>query len=253
MKYFNSNPDSHNSCRLNKFLATAGICSRRKADELIFTGHVKVNNAVITNPAFKVSEKDNIFYDGKPVTSFRQSEYIIINKPIHVVSTLKDPQNRTIITDLLPANLQKLRLFPVGRLDYFSEGLLLLTNDGELANRLMHPRYAHHKIYNVKIRGKIVDKQLAVMCSGMKLADGTQLLPIEAKRKYESLEFTILEIKLREGKNRQIRKMCEKLGLVILSLKRISEGVLELGSLPPGKWRKLSPAEIVKLKKSAGL
>lgn len=243
-------PTQARTCRLNKFIANAGICSRRDADRLIFDGHIKVNDQIITNPGFKLAESDAVLYDDQPVLQRLQHEYIMLNKPIHVVTTLDDPQGRVIVTDFLPASLRKLRLFPVGRLDYFSEGLLLLTNDGELANRLMHPRYENYKIYEVKIRGKVRDSDLKSMRSGMTLSDGTRLLPVEVEKKYASPESACIKVRLKEGKNRQIRRMCEQLGLTVLSLKRIAEGVLELGSLPSGKWRRLSPEEIAGLKNS---
>lgn len=239
--------------RLNKFLASAGICSRRKADQLILAGLVKVNGQPVLTPGFKVEAGDEVLCDHKPVKIAKDFEYIIVNKPVRMLTTLSDPQKRPVITDLLPPNFSHLRLFPVGRLDYFSEGLVLLTNDGELANHLLHPRYAHSKVYEVKYRGQVADGQIHIMRSGMTLQDGARLQPVGVKRKLADDNFTVLEMTLREGKNRQIRRMSEELGLIILSLKRISQGVLKLGKLAPAKWRKLSNAEVRLLKNSVGL
>lgn len=240
-----SHPDcEQNHMRLNRALASAGLCSRRKADELIKSGKIRINGEVVDNPATRVSEADKIEYEGKPVQLSPPLVYALMNKPIHVVCTASDPQGRKTVIDLLPGALKSSRLFPVGRLDYFSEGLLLLTNDGELANRLMHPSHHLAKVYQVKIRGSVPEKAVAIMREGMELADGKKLAPVSARASALPNGDTILKMELRQGVNRQIRRMCDQLGLVILELKRVSEGSLELGDLPPGKTRLLSQKEV---------
>lgn len=234
--------------RLNKYLALSGRASRRQADQLVFEGHVHVNGKVNLFPGTQISPGDEVRVDGIPISITQKHEYIILNKPPRVLTTLKDPQGRKTVLDLLPAHLKKLRLFPVGRLDYFSEGLLLMTNDGELANQLAHPRYLHEKVYEVRVRGKVGDESLNIFRQGMTLRDGTLLQPVDVSIKAMNEDYTDLVFKLREGKNRQIRRMCETVDLVILKLVRISLASICLGNLQSGKWRKLNSMEIKKLK-----
>lgn len=230
--------------RLNRAIASAGAASRRKADELIKTGHVKVNGETILNPATQVTLQDRIELDNSLLDLSPPLFYLMLNKPTHTVTTAHDPEGRKTVLDLLPPEFKNLRLYPVGRLDYFSEGLLLLTNDGELANRLMHPRHHLPKLYEVRVRGTVPAKALAQMESGMLLADGTRLLPVMAKARPLADGNTLLRLELRQGVNRQIRRMCDQLGLVILSLRRVAQGPLELGDLKSGKARKLAKKEV---------
>ncbi|MDE5878849.1 MAG: rRNA pseudouridine synthase, partial [Desulfovibrio sp.] len=168
--------------RLNKAIAASGLCARRKADELIFAGRVAVNGTIETNPARRVLPGETITLDDKPLPQKQEHVYLILNKPVGTVCTVSDPQGRPTVMDCLPEKARGLGLFPVGRLDFFSEGLLLLTNDGELANRLTHPRHHVDKVYEVLVRGAVPEHALETMRAGMRLADGTPLLPVAASR-----------------------------------------------------------------------
>jgi 23S rRNA pseudouridine2605 synthase len=243
--------------RLNKTLAFAGVCSRRRADELIAAGVVCVNGIVADELGQRIDPRaDTITVHGKPVVlpsdgmGSQRHVYVMLHKPIQVVSTVKEPEGRPAVLDFLSEELRKsTRLYPVGRLDYFSEGLLLLTDDGELTNRLTHPRYHLPKRYQVRVRERVENRMLEIMQKGMTLREGERLAPVEA----EVQEDNILLLTLRQGINRQIRRMCRDLGLTILSLRRISLGPLCLGDLPKGRCRVLLPDEVAALKKSVGL
>ncbi|WP_291318505.1 pseudouridine synthase [Desulfonatronospira sp.] len=240
--------------RLNKALARAGVCSRRKADDLVFSGRVKVNEEVAQEPGSRVDpERDKISVDDRPVRLLPDEErrlaYVMMNKPVQVVTTMSDPGGRVKVTDLLPDSLRYLRLFPVGRLDYFSQGLLILTNDGDLAHRLTHPSRKTPKVYRVKMRGELSKKKLQVMRQGMELSEGEKLAPVEVKILQQTRNSILAEMTLVQGINRQIRRMCRDLDLVVLSLVRIRQGSLALGDLKPGEWRYLEPGEVSSLKK----
>ncbi|WP_028575145.1 pseudouridine synthase [Desulfonatronovibrio hydrogenovorans] len=244
--------------RLNKVLAGAGICSRRKADLLISQGLVAVNNQTVTELGMMVEpQKDRITVRGKviqPESPARKDfTYIIMNKPVQVVTTVSDPQGRTTVMDLLPPNLASRRLFPVGRLDFFSQGLILLTNDGELTHRLTHPSWKHPKVYRVQVRENVTPEQLRIMARGMILRDGQELAPVQADIVSSRPGSTILEMTLIQGLNRQIRRMCSDLGLTILSLTRIRQGPLSIQGLKTGKCRRLTAREVYSLGKSVGL
>lgn len=240
--------------RLNKAVAASGLCSRRKADELIFAGRVTVDGKSETRPARRVRAGERICVDGRPLCRKQEYAYLLLHKPVHTVCTRSDPQGRPTVMDCLPETARGLGLFPVGRLDYFSEGLLLLTNDGELSNRLTHPRHHVDKVYEVLVRGPVTERQLEIMRGGMRLSDGTPLLPVEARcaGKTEG-RGTLLHLVLRQGVNRQIRRMCDELGLTILRLRRVAQGVLRLDALKAGEARFLTPAEVQALRSSAGL
>lgn len=243
-----------NSLRLNKAIAASGLYSRRKADELIFASRVAVDGQIETNPARRVNYGEAITIDGQPISTIREHAYLLLYKPAGTVCTLHDPQGRPTIMDCIPETARKLGLFPVGRLDYFSEGLLLLTNDGELANHLTHPRHHVDKIYEVLVRGPVPDQFLNTIRKGMLLSDGTSLLPVKASRVQGApVNDTMLRLVLRQGINRQIRRMCADYGLVILRLKRVSQGSLRLNALKPGQWRFLEQKEWQALRKSTGL
>lgn len=239
--------------RLNKAIAARGFCGRRKADELIFGGKVKVNGEIATNPAMRVDSAAIIEIGGQILEAARPPLYAIMNKPVQTVCTRSDPQGRPTVMDFLPPDLRQEGLFPVGRLDYFSEGLLLFTNDGDLALRLAHPRFEHSKIYEAIIREQPPSSALSQIRKGMRLKDGTKLLPVAVKTKLLNSGKTLLTLELRQGINRQIRKMCSQLNLTILRLRRISEGVLKLGDLESGQIRVLDVREVHKLRKSVGL
>lgn len=234
--------------RLNRAIAERGYCSRRKADELIFAGDVLLNGEKILNPAQKVQASDEISIKGKLLQSPKKAVYLMLYKPVQVISSVHDPQGRTTVLDILPEKYKQLRLFPVGRLDYFSEGLLLLTNDGSLANILMHPRYAHEKKYEVLIRGKLEENKLDELKKGLILEEKIKLLPVNLEVKRLKDGNSLLTMTLKQGLNRQIRRICEQFNWIILKLKRISEANLNLGDLQEGECRELTQTELASLK-----
>ena len=245
-----------NGLRLNKALALAGLCSRRKADELIRAGVVAVNGLVVTEPGTRVDPaRDRINARGSelnlPVApDLRQKTYLLLHKPIHVISTASDPQGRPTVLDLVPARLRGKRLYPVGRLDYFSEGLLLLTDDGDLAYHLTHPRYHVPRQYEVFLRETPTLAILEKMRQGMTIREGHTLAPIEAEL---TPDGGTLLLTLYQGVNRQLRSICRDLGLTILTLRRIRLGPLLLGDLPKGGCRPLHGGEIGALRQAAGM
>ena len=254
--------------RINKALADAGVCSRRRADELIAAGRVSVNGEPVASPGLQVTPgTDKLEVDGKPVQPIAQAPcYLLLNKPVRVVSTAYDPEGRTTVLDLVPAKWKARRLYPAGRLDFFSEGLVLLTDDGDLTNRVVHPRHHMPRVYHVLIRGGVSDRALDVMRKGMTLAEGEKLAPVEIRvlpgqvhdlsgvsRNAEApagQRGTLLEMTLHQGLNRQIRRMCRDLHLTILRLVRVAQGPLRLGVMKPGEARELTPAEVEALKKA---
>ena len=242
-----------NGVRLNKAIAAAGLCSRRKADELILAGQVRINGTLEENPARRVLPGDRIAVNDRELAAAQEYYYLLLHKPVQTVCTVNDPEGRPTVMAYLPPEVRHLRLYPVGRLDYFSEGLLLLTNDGELAQRLTHPRHHQPKTYEVLIRGSVPETALAVMRLGMRLDEGQALLPVDVEAKTAENGNTLLRMVLRQGVNRQIRRMCRDLGLTILRLRRVAQGPLALGSLKPGAARALAPGEVAGLRQSVGL
>lgn len=240
--------------RLNKAVAMGHEASRRKADELIRAGRVRVNGQVVTEMGLKVDPSgDRVEVDQEVISLDRDHVYLLVNKPVRVVTTLEDPQGRTTILDLLDQKTAAEKPYPVGRLDYFSQGLLLLTTDGELCNRMTHPSTHLDKVYHITVRGKVLPEALETMARGMTLEEGERLAPVQAKVLHVRGGNTELEMVLRQGINRQIRRMCRDLGLTILVLERVRQGPLSLGELKPGKWRRLIPGEVKALRKAAGL
>lgn len=242
------------SIRLNKYLSQAGICSRRKADELIASGRVSVNDKVVIELGCKITPgTHSVKVDGHLVASAADEQrpiYLLLNKPIQVVCTVKDPEGRPTILDYLPEAFKEYRLYPVGRLDYFSEGLLLMTNDGTLTHRLTHPRYYLEKVYEVHVRETPTQQDISRMEKGMQLSEGEQLAPVKVR--FDS-ERNILFMTLHQGVNRQIRRMCRDLGLTILKLKRLQTGPLILGNLPVGQCRELTEDEVTALQNAVGI
>jgi 23S rRNA pseudouridine2605 synthase len=263
--------------RLQKYLADAGVASRRKSEIIIAEGRVAVNGQTVTLPGTKIDpSKDVVLLDGKPLDSACTLTYIMLHKPEGFVTTLSDPQGRPVVMDLLRKNLkadvssvhpqkngkfdasasinitaalpENLRLFPVGRLDYDSSGLLLLTNDGALAQALTHPRHAVRKKYAARLQGVPDQAALRSFRAGI-ILDGrrTARCGITVTRAINGKDakdaFTLAYITLSEGRNRQVRKMCEAIGHPVLSLKRVAVGPLQLGKLPRGAWRYLTEAE----------
>lgn len=232
--------------RLQKIIAKAGLASRREAETLITAGRVSVNGEVVTELGTKAdSEKDTITLDGKTVRPERARIYLLLNKPVGYVTTLKDPEGRPVITDLLRGI--KERVYPVGRLDYNTEGLLLLTNDGDWANRLAHPRHEVDKEYLVRVQGTVTSEQIRRLSSGVELDDG-RTAPAMVTIVQESDKNTWLSITIHEGRFRQVRRMCETVNLSVARLKRSRYGFLDLGSLKPGEYRLLAEAEVERLR-----
>jgi 23S rRNA pseudouridine2605 synthase len=229
--------------RLAKFLAHGGVASRRRAESIIGSGRVTVRGEVVTDPARDVGEGDDVRVDGSPVGA-ETREVWAVNKPAGVVSTAREPGRRPAVVELVDSAA---RLYPVGRLDADSTGLLLLTNDGELANRLTHPRYGVSKTYRARLGGRIADRDLDRLRRGVKLEDGATA-PVEVKR----LGEREIEVVLREGRNRQLRRMVEAVGNRVVALCRVGFGSLALGRLAEGGSRRLSEREIARLWKDAG-
>ncbi len=237
--------------RLNKFLSAAGVSSRREADRLIEQGRVKVNGKIVQTLGIKVDENtDRIEVDGKTVEGAQRKVYLLLNKPPEFLVTLKDPFQRPTIKDLLPK--LKTRLFPVGRLDFDSEGLLLMTNDGELTNRLIHPRYEIKKIYLVKIKGHPEKVQISKLERGI-FVDGKKTAPAKIFPISSSPRRSLYKVELHEGRKREIRRMFEAIGFYVLLLRRIKFAGLTLDGLNPGDWRYLTDKEVQNLYKKVGL
>ena len=245
-------PESSEGVRLNKAIAATGHCSRRNADELILAGRVRVDGQPESNPARRVLPFESISVDGRVLSAPQAFTYLMLNKPVQIVCTVSDPEGRPTVLDCLPPTYKGLRLYPVGRLDYFSEGMLLLTNDGQLAQRLTHPRHHQPKTYEVLVRGAVPESALKIMRRGMRLAEGEDLLPVDVTAQ-PAAGNTMLQMVLHQGFNRQIRRMCRDLGLTVLRLCRVAQGALSLGNLASGKVRPLTDEEIAKLRESAGL
>lgn len=224
--------------RLAKYLAHAGVASRRAAERLIADGKVRVGQEVVTDPARDVDESSEVEVDGQPVEP-EPREVWAVNKPAGVVSTAREPGRRRAVTELVES---KRRLYPVGRLDADSTGLILLTNDGELANRLTHPRYGVPKTYRVRLARPPSERDLERLRKGVRLEDGPTA-PAEVARRLERE----LEITIREGRKRQVRRMVEALGNEVESLTRTRIGSLELGALRRGEARRLDPSEVASL------
>ena len=226
--------------RINKYLAESGVASRRACDKLIAEGHVKVNGK-LASLGEDVADGDEVTVDGKPVQRRTAHSYYLMNKPKGYVCTVKDDKDRKTVMQLLPAGVG--RLFPVGRLDYDTEGMLLFTDDGDLAFRLTHPKNEIEKTYLVKIEGGITDVELGRLCSGVEL-DGKLTGKSRIRVVAADKRFTKLHVTIHEGRNRQVRRMFEAVGKHVVFLKRIKIGDMGLGSLERGAVRKLTAEEI---------
>ena len=231
--------------RLQKYIANAGITSRRKAEELILSGKVKVNDVVVTKLGTTVSNRDTVEINGAVIKKTDDHVYILLNKPEGYVTTLKDHFERKIVTDLIGGI--KERVFPIGRLDYNTSGLLILTNDGEFANQIMHPSSEIEKEYVVKINKRISDKALAALINGVTVDDYIAK-PKNVEVLTENPRNSYISITLTEGKNREIRKMFDVLGYRVQKLKRIRIGNIDIGFLKKGDYRYLIEEEIKELK-----
>ena len=239
--------------RLQKILASSGVASRRKAEELIAAGRVTVNGRVARLGDSAVPGKDTIALDGKPLGKSEKKIYLALHKPRGFVTTLHDERGRKCVAQLVEDVGE--RVYPVGRLDKDSEGLLLLTNDGEFANRVAHPTRHVAKTYRVTVRPSVTEDQLNQMSTGI-VIEGRRTAPAKVRVLQQELGRVVLEIVLYEGRNREIRKMCEAPGLEVARLKRIAVGPVRLGMLPQGKYRELTKEELralaAEMKKGAG-
>lgn len=230
--------------RLQKVIASSGICSRRKAEQLIIDGKVKVNGKTITTLGTKVNEDDAIMVNNKKI-NIENKVYYILNKPRNVISSVSDEHNRLIITDLIK---EKRRIFPVGRLDYDTTGLIILTNDGELSNILMHPSNEVEKTYVAKVEGKISMDVLFKIKNGIEI-DGTMVFPtlVKIKSYNKDTNTSIIKISLIEGQNHVVKKIFNNVGHQVIKLKRETYGFLNLGTLKSGDYRKLTNSEVKEL------
>jgi 23S rRNA pseudouridine2605 synthase len=223
--------------RLAKYLADAGVASRRTSEEIIRAGRVTLGGETVTDPARDVGQGDAVEVDGRPVRAVHERVVYALNKPAGVVSTARDPQGRPTVVTLVP---QSERLYPVGRLDIDTTGLILLTNQGELAHRLTHPRFEVEKTYRVVVAGPPVrDSELRALRDGVELEDGRSA-PARVRR----ISADTIEITIHEGRKRQVKRMCEAVGHPAKRLERVGFGPLSLGALPRGRWRRLSDAEV---------
>ena len=233
--------------RLNKFLASAGVASRRKCDELIEEGLISVNGKVVNELGTIIKEKkDKVFYEGRQILLPSSFVYIKLNKPKGYACTAKDEKGRKTIYDLLP---QGERLFSIGRLDYDTEGLIILTNDGDFANKVAHPRYSVDKEYHVTIEGQIKESELAVLRKGV-VIDGERMPSAKVEFLSTDGKFTKLSVVIDEGMNRQIRRMFEAIGKTIKLLKRVRIGNVKLGGVKRGDFRDLTTQELDSLVRS---
>lgn len=232
--------------RIQKILAQAGIGSRRACEELIAAGRVKVNGQLAVIGQKADPTKDRFQVDGRLVKVEQEKIYIALHKPRGVLSTVEAPDPRPTVRDLVPVPGH---LFPVGRLDFDSEGLVLLTNDGDLANRLTHPRYGHEKEYRVLVARKPDEKQLNAWRRGIILEDGYRTAPVDVRFESSYGKGTWLRVVMQEGRKRQIRETGSQIGLPVVRIIRLRIGTLHLGSLKPRDWRYLSEAEVTALKK----
>ncbi len=234
--------------RLQKFISDAGIMSRRAAEEEIKNGNISINGHIAPLGTKVDPSSDTVTYRGKKIL-YKKSEhtYIMMNKPRGYLSSTFDDRGRKCVTDLLEGINS--RVYPVGRLDLISEGMLLLTDDGELKNKLTHPSYSLPKLYRVKVSGEVSEAQMDILTSPL-VIDGYKIRPVDVKIHSIDESGTVLRMTLFEGRNRQIRKMCEQADLTVKRLSRLSIGNLSLDGLAVGKWRHLTPEEVEYLKKS---
>lgn len=236
-----------NKIRLQKYMAESGIASRRKSEELIAAGKVKVNGKVASIGDKVDPDKDKVEVAGQKVQKEAELKYIMLNKPRGFITTMSDEMNRKCVAELISDI--PVRVYPVGRLDKDSEGLLLLTNDGEFANNMTHPSRHVPKTYRVTVRPAINEDILNNLMTGI-MIDGKMTLPADVRVLSQEPNRVVLEIVICEGRNRQIRKMCEDQGLTVARLKRIAIGPVKLGMLKQGEWRELTPQELKSLKQA---
>ena len=235
--------------RLQKFLAQAGVASRRAAEQYITDGRVSVNGKVVTELGTKVSDRDEICVDGERIKTESKKVYIMLNKPVGYVTTVSDDRGRPTVMELLD-DMNK-RVYPVGRLDFNTEGLLLLTNDGDFTYKVTHPKHKLDKTYHVWVTGKAKTHAIKLLERGV-VIDGKKTAPAQVDVLETTKGSAVLSITIHEGRNRQVRKMCHAVGFNVAALRRVYEGGITLGNLPLGRWRHLSPAEVNLILKNAG-
>lgn len=238
--------------RLARFLAHAGVASRRHAEALIAAGRVQVNSQTVTAQGTRIDPAtDTITVDGKPVTTASRLVYIMLHKPVGYITTASDPQGRSTVLALLPEELRTLRVYPVGRLDIDTSGLLLLTNDGEFAQRIAHPRYAQEKLYHALVQGNPSNETIEQLRRGVEFKEDDGRLHRSAPAKVQRLRRagndSWLSLAIHEGRKRQVRRMLASVGHPVLELHRVSIGPVSLGDLPVGKWRYLTDEEVAPL------
>ena len=240
----NENPEG---IRLNRYIAQAGVCSRRKADDLILEGRVKLNDSVVKELGTRVTNKDVVEVNGRRITPLSY-EYILVNKPSNIITTNSDEKGRKIILDLIDnSKVQQKGLFPVGRLDRNTVGVILVTNDGELAHRLMHPSYEVEKLYKVRTKESVDKNHMEKMVKGLDIDGETY---VADKVEYlKPTKYNELGIRLHEGKNRHIRRMLEALNYTVTYLERVNYAGLTSEGVRRGHWRRLKPVEIKRLRR----
>ncbi|MBU5335713.1 pseudouridine synthase [Intestinibacter bartlettii] len=234
--------------RINKYIALCGVASRRKAEELILAGRIKVNDNVITELSYQVDEENDVVkVDDKVIKEENKLVYVLLNKPEGYITTVKDQFDRPSVLDLVTDI--KERVYPIGRLDYETSGLLLLTNDGDLTYKLTHPKHEVDKTYMARVKGKLTESEIKMFRSGLKIEDYvTAPAKLKVVRYDEKNDVSILEIKIHEGKNRQVRKMCKAINHPVLRLKRTAMGKIRVGECEIGKYRYLTEDEVKYLK-----
>lgn len=231
--------------RLQKYLAACGVASRRNSEKIILDGRVRVNGITVTEMGTQVDEeKDIVEVDGVRVRPEEEKHYIAYYKPVGEVTTVSDPEGRATVMDKFRD--YPVRLFPVGRLDYDSEGLLLLTNDGDLMNHLLHPSHEVSKVYLARVSNQVTEAELAHLRAGV-IIEGKMTSPANVRLVRKETFCSVVLVSIHEGRNRQVRKMFEVIGHQVVSLKRVEFGPIKLNDLPMGKWRKLTTMEVEKL------
>ena len=236
--------------RLQKYIAQCGIASRRSAEAMIAEGRVTVNGEVVTEMGVKVEEGDTVTVDGAAAILKSECVYILFNKPRAVMTTMSDKEDRKCVADYFKE--LGTRVYPVGRLDYMTDGLLIMTNDGELANALTHPSHQVYKHYSALVDRAPEEEHIEKLRSGVMLSDG-MTLPAKAKAYKTSDGRGVVSVSIREGRNRQVRRMLEKLGYEVVALRRTGVGKLTVDGVEPGEWRYLAPEEVEYLKRISGL
>lgn len=240
-------PQQDTALRLNRYLAQSGLCSRRKADELIEEGRVQINGKTVYELGVKVTPQDRVTVDHKPLRPEKDKIYLAFYKPENVLTTLSDPEGRPCLTDFLPRQLGK-RVFPVGRLDWDSEGLLLITNDGDFAQEVSHPAKGIPKTYMVKVDGQPTANHFGKLMRGVSIPGGkAKALAVRRIKHGESKKYDWIQIVIDEGRNRQVRKMFEKIGFDVIKLRRVAIGTFKLGKMKKGEIVTLTPIDIARV------